>query len=142
MEVLMEVLKELDDSKLTCEEDVAYITVEVVGNMDAIAWARVNRKTGVFSISLCLDLSVSRSLYLSLFLCLSLSLSETKRTRDRENETEIDREIERQRAKIFHCKTSNGFAPPFGIPYNVVYDFCGTCGCFKNVTAPGLTSPG
>ena len=38
-------LKELDDNKLTCEEYVAYITVEVVGNMDAIAWARVNRKT-------------------------------------------------------------------------------------------------
>ena len=37
--------EELDDSKLTCEEYVAYITVEVVGNMDAIAWARVNRKT-------------------------------------------------------------------------------------------------
>ena len=41
MEVLMEVLKELDNSKLTCEEYVAYVTVEVVGSMDAIAWALV-----------------------------------------------------------------------------------------------------
>ena len=35
----------LDCSRLTCEEYVAYVTLEVVQNMDAIAWARVNRKT-------------------------------------------------------------------------------------------------
>ena len=35
----------LDHSRLTCEEYVAFITVQVVQNMDAIAWARVNRKT-------------------------------------------------------------------------------------------------
>ena len=35
----------LDSSRLTCEEYVAYITWEVVQNMDGIAWARVNRKT-------------------------------------------------------------------------------------------------
>ena len=74
-EVPTKTAEELDDSKLTCEEYVAYITVEVVGNMDAIAWARVNRKTGVFSISLCLDLSVSLSLSLSLFVSLSFSFS-------------------------------------------------------------------
>ena len=37
--------EDLESSKLTCEEYVAYVIVEVVGNMDAIAWARVNRKT-------------------------------------------------------------------------------------------------
>ena len=35
----------LDCSRLTCKEYVAYVTLEVVQNMDAIAWARVNRKT-------------------------------------------------------------------------------------------------
>ena len=35
----------LDLNRLTCVEYVSYITVEVVRNMDAIAWARVNRKT-------------------------------------------------------------------------------------------------
>ncbi len=35
----------LDDSRLTCLEYVGLITVQVVHNMDAIAWARVNRKT-------------------------------------------------------------------------------------------------
>ena len=38
-------MDELDDSRLTCQEYVALITVQVVQNMDAIAWARVNRKT-------------------------------------------------------------------------------------------------
>ena len=37
--------KALDGRRLTCEEYVAYVTVPVVQNMDAIAWARVNRKT-------------------------------------------------------------------------------------------------
>ena len=35
----------LDCERLTCEEYVAIVTVDVVQNMDAIAWARVNRKT-------------------------------------------------------------------------------------------------
>ena len=35
----------LDHSRLTCEESTAYITVQAVQNMDAIAWARVNRQT-------------------------------------------------------------------------------------------------
>ena len=35
----------LDHSRLTCEEYTSYITVQVVQSMDAIAWARVNRKT-------------------------------------------------------------------------------------------------
>ena len=35
----------LDCDRLTCDEYVAYVTVDVVQNMDAIAWARVNRKT-------------------------------------------------------------------------------------------------
>ena len=34
----------LDESRLTCSEYVAFITAQVVQNMDAIAWARVNRK--------------------------------------------------------------------------------------------------
>ena len=34
----------LDESRLTCPEYVALITAQVVQNMDAIAWARVNRK--------------------------------------------------------------------------------------------------
>ena len=37
--------KSLDHRRLTCEEYAALITVQVVKNMDAIAWARVNRKT-------------------------------------------------------------------------------------------------
>ena len=35
----------LNNSRLTCEEYVAYVSVDVVQNMDAIAWARVDRKT-------------------------------------------------------------------------------------------------
>ena len=35
----------LDCDRLTCDEYVAYVTVDVVQNMDATAWARVNRKT-------------------------------------------------------------------------------------------------
>lgn len=35
----------LDHCRLTCEEYVAFVTAQVVKNMDAIAWARVNRKT-------------------------------------------------------------------------------------------------
>ena len=34
----------LDESRLTCSEYAAFITAQVVQNMDAIAWARVNRK--------------------------------------------------------------------------------------------------
>ena len=34
-----------DCQRLTCEEYVALVTVDVAQNMDAIAWARVNRKT-------------------------------------------------------------------------------------------------
>ena len=37
----------LDDSRLTCPEYVAFVTVQVVQHMDAIAWARVHRKTRV-----------------------------------------------------------------------------------------------
>ena len=33
------IAEDLESSKLTCEDYVAYVTVEVVGNMDAIAWA-------------------------------------------------------------------------------------------------------
>ena len=35
----------LDNRRLTCEEYVAYVSVVVVRNMDAIVWARVDRKT-------------------------------------------------------------------------------------------------
>ena len=35
----------LNNSRLTCEEYVAYVSVDVVQNMDAIAWARVDRTT-------------------------------------------------------------------------------------------------
>ena len=35
----------LDCERLACEEYAALVTVDVVQNMDAIAWARVNRKT-------------------------------------------------------------------------------------------------
>ena len=35
----------LDNRRLTCEEYVAYVSVVVVRNMDAIVWAHVDRKT-------------------------------------------------------------------------------------------------
>ena len=46
----------LDDDKLTCEEYVALVTADVVKSMDAIAWARVNRKTRIPKLAQRLEL--------------------------------------------------------------------------------------